>query len=322
MITFYVTQRGAHTFRDYLQDWAGDLKLILKIRLYENFLQWPAAEQGTYIFSDLERLTDEQLAIMRDHAEQLQRQFPDARILNHPQMAMRRLDLLNALHARGINAFRAFPVKALPSDMRYPLFLRIEREHQGPASRLVADANQLKIEALKLSVAGVRLDEVLAVEYCETRSADDWYRKYSAFRIGPHIFPAHIIFSRHWVAKDGAAETDALLQEEADFMQTHPHGPWLRQVFDLANLQYGRIDYSMLNGQPQIWEINTNPILLKSRAEYEQTAPRELPVKDRLAQVFGDCFTSIEVKTTASPTTGPREIFLRRFVDLIDYRPL
>jgi hypothetical protein len=32
-------------------------------------------------------------------------------------------------------------------------------------------------------------------------------------------------------------------------------------MFDLARIEYGRIDYGMLNGRPQLWEINTNPTI-------------------------------------------------------------
>ncbi len=35
----------------------------------------------------------------------------------------------------------------------------------------------------------------------------------------------------------------------------------LRRVFDLAHIRFGRIDYGVLNGVPQVWEINTNPTM-------------------------------------------------------------
>ena len=36
-------------------------------------------------------------------------------------------------------------------------------------------------------------------------------------------------------------------------------GKQLREIFDLAQIEYGRIDYGMLDGKVQCWEINTNP---------------------------------------------------------------
>ena len=97
MIYIFATKRGSHTFRDYLADWVGDLKSIFQVRLYENFLRWPTDSHGTYIFSDLERLTDEQLAVVIDYANQLQMEFPNVRVLNHPQRTLRRRGLLNSI---------------------------------------------------------------------------------------------------------------------------------------------------------------------------------------------------------------------------------
>lgn len=316
MIYLLVTRRGAHTFTDYLADWTGASRPIFELRIYEDFLNWPAARSGVYIFSDLERLTDAQLAIVCDHADQLQREQPTARLLNHPLRALRRRGLLDALHAAGINRFRAFPVIGLPDDIRYPIFLRKEREHEGPASRLIGDIHSLRLEALRIAIGGIRLDQILGVEYCETRSADGCYRKYSAFRIGDRIIPAHIVFSEHWVAKDGGS-TDQQMVEEAAFMRDNPHQAWLRTIFDLARIQYGRIDYSLLDGQPQVWEINTNPVLLKSRAEYERSYPEELPTKDRLAGIIADCFSALNAVTPVADAAAERSISIRRFADLL-----
>lgn len=317
MIYLFVTKRGSHTFNDYLNDWTGNLKSMFKVCLYEDFMRWPTLGNGTYIFTDLERLADGQLAFIRDYADQLLNEFPGARVLNHPQLALRRRELLNTLHHKGINSFRAFTVTAMPADIRYPVFFRMKREHQGPASPLLQDANSCLAEALRAAVTGVRMDEILAVEYCETRSPDGWYRKYSAFRFGDRIIPAHIIFSKHWIAKDGALESDVQLAEEAVYMRDNPHEQRLRQVFDLANIQYGRIDYSMLDGHPQIWEINTNPVLLKSRAEYEKTAPKEIPVKESLASILADCFTALNVEPSPLHASTERNIALQRFADMI-----
>jgi hypothetical protein len=50
----------------------------------------------------------------------------------------------------------------------------------------------------------------------------------------------------------------------AEYLQAHPHEAELRKIFDLANIEYGRIDYSLLNGKIQVWEINTNPNITSS----------------------------------------------------------
>ena len=54
----------------------------------------------------------------------------------------------------------------------------------------------------------------------------------------------------------------AELYEEREYLRNNPHEGILREVFHLAGINYGRADYSMLDGRPQIWEINTNPTLM------------------------------------------------------------
>ena len=49
--------------------------------------------------------------------------------------------------------------------------------------------------------------------------------------------------------------------EESRYCETNPHEAWIREIFRLARIDYGRIDYGMLDGKPQVWEINTNPTI-------------------------------------------------------------
>ena len=68
--------------------------------MYEDYLRWPPVS-GTYIFSDLERLTDAQVSVFRDCADRLEKSFPEALIINHPKHAMRRFKLLNVASPPG-----------------------------------------------------------------------------------------------------------------------------------------------------------------------------------------------------------------------------
>ena len=307
LIYLLVTRRAAQTFGDYLADWAGPLSPLLEVRTYEDFSRWPEDGPGTWVFSDLERLSVGQLTVVCDFAAHLQARHPSARLLNHPARALRRLGLLKALHAAGINQFRAFSLADLPEEVRFPVFLRMAREHRGPAGPLIGDAAGLRTAMLEVAMSGAPLEDVLAVEYCETRCPDGLYRKYSAFCLGEQTVPAHITFSSQWVAKDGNPTEDQIA-EEAVFLQSHPHASLLRSVFDLACIDYGRVDYSLLDGRPQVWEINTNPILLKSRAYYAQHSPGELPAKDRLAHLLRECFQSINSGGLIHAVPGRRNV--------------
>lgn len=42
-------------------------------------------------------------------------------------------------------------------------------------------------------------------------------------------------------------------------MREHPYGPELARVFELAGVEYSRVDFGLVGGKPQIYEINTNP---------------------------------------------------------------
>ncbi len=57
---------------------------------------------------------------------------------------------------------------------------------------------------------------------------------------------------------------DRLLAEELDYMRTNPHENELLAIFNLARIDYGRIEYSLYNGRIQVWEINTNPSVLSA----------------------------------------------------------
>jgi hypothetical protein len=112
---------------------------------------------------------------------------------------------------------------------------------------------------------------LLLVEFCDTRGDDGLYRKYSAFVIGDEIVPREVEFSHRWQQKDTDLIDRQLNAEERAYMEENPHRDTLRAVARLARIDYGRFDYGLLDGRPQIWEVNTNPIVMKTPADYEPT---------------------------------------------------
>ena len=77
--------------------------------------------------------------------------------------------------------------------------------------------------------------------------------------LGTHILPRSVAQSRAWVAKYRGDEFDRDL--ELRYVEENPHEAWIREVFKLGGVEYGRVDYSLVNGRPQLWEINTNPTI-------------------------------------------------------------
>lgn len=315
MLHFFVTQRGAHTFGTYLNDWLAGWNDWISVHLYEDN-PWPEASSGTYIFTDLERLSNEQLELVVEYAGKLKLSGVDLRILNSPEKVLRRLGLLNEMSRSGGNRFRAFRLMEIPDDFRFPGFLRMGREHDGSASSLLENRDELNEASERLFATGADAEDVLAVEFCDTISADGFYRKYSFFKIADSIIPAHIIFSRDWVAKDGALNAEQVAEEDR-FHAESPHASWAAEVFKKAGIDYGRIDFSLCrDGTPQVWEINTNPMLLGMHSGYQKFAPLELPRKELLAARFIESwklFLPTEAKL-ALPSRSSRALkaFFRR----------
>ena len=44
-------------------------------------------------------------------------------------------------------------------------------------------------------------------------------------------------------------------------MLSDPHHDLLKKIFSAGRIDFGRIDYSVLNGNIRVWEINTNPTI-------------------------------------------------------------
>jgi hypothetical protein len=110
---------------------------------------------------------------------------------------------------------------------------------------------------------GHRPAGLLVVEYCDTADESGVFRKYSSFMVGGTVVPCHIDCSKGWIVKDTDIVNDAVMAQEREYLATNPHRAWLEETFAIANVDYGRIDYSLdRDGRPQVWEINTNPVVI------------------------------------------------------------
>ena len=112
----------------------------------------------------------------------------------------------------------------------------------------------------------------MIVEFCDTASADGLFRKFSAFKVGDSIIPCHVMVSPHWCVKSDRNEsTRGAIQEGIKYVEDNPHEAWLRKVFSVARIDYGRVDYGVLDGVPQVWEINLNPTIGRGIGEQRHT---------------------------------------------------
>ena len=117
------------------------------------------------------------------------------------------------------------------------------------------------------------------------------YRKYATFVIGDTVIARHLIGSTDWQVKEADLLDTDLLCEEVEYVDANPHERELREVFALAHVDYGRVDYSLHDGRMQVWEINTNPTLVMPT--YDPKRPRT-PVRNRFTERVAPCWAEID----------------------------
>jgi hypothetical protein len=74
------------------------------------------------------------------------------------------------------------------------------------------------------------------------------------------------MFSHDWVVKYTKLVDPHLLEEEERFIRNMPGqiAEQAQKIFELAGTNYGRLDFGLIDGRVQPWEINLNPMLAKS----------------------------------------------------------
>ena len=274
----------AYTVRPLLDSWIGFGAPTIEVVAYSALPRHTRFPAGACIFADIERLTPPQTELAEALWDRLSSAGDSVRLLNHPRRTLRRFDLLERLYAEGINRFRAFRVANGWQDWKYPVFLREANEHSGSLSILIRNDLSLRRRIIELLLEGHRPEDLLVVEFCDTADAGGVYRKYSAFRVGDRILPRHVLFSRDWVQKDLDLLDEHLRDEVREYCRLNPHENELHEIFALANIEYGRIDYSLLDGSIQVWEINTNPVVIKARHKYSR---RSRLFHERFLRAFG-----------------------------------
>jgi hypothetical protein len=250
--------------RDFLARYGRALRGRLCAVPYEELFAARSARAGTWIFTDLDKLTAAERADAAEIWRRLEESGEPVRLLNHPLRAKRRHALLRGLRAAGLNDFDAWRLDELPAAPRFPVFLRVEDDHKGPRSELLHDRAALDEGVARLCAAGLARASLLVTEYRGEPDASGVYRKYGAYRVGDRIFPNHLLFGRDWRLKrrDKGPLDAAAAAEERRLLERNPHEAELRRAFALAEIEYGRADYGFAGGRLQVFEINTNPTIM------------------------------------------------------------
>lgn len=258
---YYLTLQRNNLTLDWCFEHSGKpLASIITRVTYEELFQKRRVPLGTYIFSDFDIMQPYETRLALRIWERLAQHGDKVRLINHPTHSLKRYDFLNLLHDQGINPFKAYKAAGHPRPERFPVFIR-SIEHGSLSPELIETQETLENALKKMSKEGHSLRDKLLVEFCDTRTDNVLFNKYSSFVIGNKIVPRSLMYGKAWIVREFVPgyTTEKTLEEERKYLSDNPHEDFLRKIFKLARIEYGRIDYSVHNGRMVVWEINVNP---------------------------------------------------------------
>jgi hypothetical protein len=306
MIHFVVPAASDWTIRNYLSEQGRGVADRFRILHYEDLASRRSFGRGVYVLTWLQ-LPPGQQAIVEQLVARLSAE--GVAVLNHPTRTLGRFDLLEELRKRGLNEFRAARLAGGDvASLRYPIFLRSEREHTGSLSALLRSPSELDGAIGRALWLGYRMDDLLAVEFCDTSDAQGLFRKYGAYIVGDRILATSLASGRGWMLKHSSAEfSEAAILEERAYIFENPHESQLREIFEIAGVRFGRIDYAVKDVRVQTWEMDLLPTIGRGPGEeVRAVVPPELeplrrPGKDHFYEGFAEAWEAIDRPSARAP---------------------
>ncbi len=307
----YVTsQDHAYTFGDMAQQLLAH-GVSASTLSYEKLWGCKWLPRGTYVLTDFDRLSpveNEAAGRLHDHLQAV-----GLPVLNNPRHFRPCDSLLKALHAEGLNGFTCCLPAAGEWPQRYPVFLRTVAAHRGTLSDLLHDRAAAEAALGQAMKQGHPVRDLMFIEYAAEPQPDTGsFQKHAAFRIGGHIVRANTVNDVSWMAKKGAkgVASQAQYDTERAEMDAYPHHDYVMQVFEFAGLQFGRLDFGIVAGRPQAYEINTNPTMALSQTHPNAVRAETMElVKSRLASALAH----VAQPVSRWPVFVPN-LFKRRFI--------
>lgn len=244
------------------------------IATYDEMLSATEVPVATYIFTDLDRLPTWRLQVAAELYRNLRK--AGVRVLNDPTLILSRYGLLRKLYRLGINDFDAYRIEEEVMPARWPVFLRAEGDHRKPLSGLLNNPDEVQ-EAIAAAIAkGAPLTAMLLVEFAAEPVRPGLYRKLSIFRIGDTYFAANCVHEDNWLVKYGTKgiAPPELYEDELRIVRDNPFEALLKPAFEAAGIEYGRVDFGIVGGKVQIYEINSNP-----KVSFPTEHPSELRIE-------------------------------------------
>jgi hypothetical protein len=256
LIVFLVTPEHPYTLEEVTPRYPGVTVLTYDQLFGRADVSLPRA---TYVFSDLDRLARWRLVTVAGLYRQLR--GAGLKVLNDPARSLSRFGLLRRLHDTGVNDFNAYRVEDGVMPAKWPVLLRQEGDHNGPYPELLHSPADVERVVERLTAGGIPVSNMLLVEYCAEPVIPGLFRKLSMFRIGEAYFAANCVHEESWVIKHGAKgiATPELYDDDFRIVRDNPYLDAIRPAFELAHVEYGRLDFALVGGRPQVYEINLNP---------------------------------------------------------------
>lgn len=260
---FLVTAPGHHYTSRGLREWpfADDVPTV-KATDYRKLFRHETVPRATYVFADIDRL----YAWERPLAAEMFRAMVAAglRCFNDPARVLTRYPLLRALHREGINPFNVYRADDAPRPERFPVFIRHESDHEWPHVALYETQEALDRTLEQRLAHGVPLSDLLVVEFVDLKEPGGLYSKFGTYRFGgANLHYDHINVSVKWVAKlhKGTEHlwTEEMFAEDRRAVLANESPDTVRRAFEIAGIDWGRIDHGRMGDRTVVFEINTNP---------------------------------------------------------------
>ena len=208
--------------------------------------------------------------------------------------------MLRRLHRAGFNRFNVWSVEAEEWPERYPVFLRTQSAHRGSLTDLIPRTGQAwSARSQSPSRKGRPRSELMIVEYCAEPVRDGLFRKLAMFRVGSAMITHLCVHQSSWIAKDGERGIAGaeLYDDEYRMIDENRHAEEFRAAFEIGSIEFGRADFGLVGGKPQVYEINTNPTFASIRKH-------PFPIRIAASRLFEDRMVAA-LAAIDTPAGGP-----------------
>lgn len=261
-------------------------------RTYDKILLETELPKATYVFTDVDRMT----ASERIQAGRLYRRLvaSGCQVFNDPGRVATRFPLLRSLYRAGINKFNVYLIDEVVDPMRFPVFLRVANDHRGPLTDLIPNQETLKRAIDALVQIGYPPSELIVIEYAAEPIRPGIFRKLSVFKAGGRLLPHPCVHDVGWNIKLGraAVATTELYEEELEIIKSNRFAEQMKPVFEIAGVDFGRVDFGIVDGRPSVYEINTNP-------QISPPSPHPVPQRVESGRLWWEGFLSAMHKIDA-----------------------